>query len=67
MQTDSKDLKEQVSDCLGDLRQVTSKIRLLEEQIRFGSQAHRGLQLIERDLTSASDNLERLRSLKTEL
>jgi hypothetical protein len=54
------EITEQMAARLQELRSLATRIQELEELVPVGSQLHRGIALVEREVQGAGHNLERL-------
>jgi len=54
------EIADQMTARLQELRMLANRIRELEELVPVGSQLHRGIVLVHRDVQSAGHDLERL-------
>lgn len=56
----NQEIAAEMTTRLTELRQVAIRIHELRELVPVGSQIHRGIALVEREVESAGHNLERL-------
>jgi hypothetical protein len=54
------EIAERMKSRLSELREVAANLSELEELVPTGSQLHRGLKMVQREIQSAESNLERL-------
>jgi hypothetical protein len=62
-ETKQQKLAEAIAHHLRALRELEFELNSLDDHVRPGSPVHRGLKLVQRDMRSAADNLERMRSM----
>jgi hypothetical protein len=63
VETNRQKLAEAIARHLQGLRELEFELNSLDEHVHPGSPVHRGLKLVQRDMRSAADNLERMRSM----